>query len=128
MDFMVSFPNIILTDKKITHLQLNESCSFWFGDMVKVTVDVEKKIVGIGGELHADAEQRLIEKGSRSEDIWGINFYPWLSSDNRIEYSALINIRPRQDNPSMELKNPDLRERIQQIVENLILGPDEKLV
>ena len=105
-----------------------ESCGFWFGDMVKVTVDVEKKVVGIGGELHADAEQMLIERGSRSEDIWGINFYPWLSSENRIEYSALINIRPRQDNPSLELKDPDLRKRIQQIIENLILKPNEELV
>ena len=86
--------------------------------MVKVTVDVEKIVIGIGGELHADAEQILIERGSRSEDIWGINFYPWLSCENRIEYSALINIRPRQDNPSMELKDPDLRKRIQRIVEN----------
>jgi hypothetical protein len=96
--------------------------------MVKVTLDVEKRVIGVGGELHADAEQILIEKGSRSEDIWGINFYPWLPGENRIEYSALINIRPRQNNPSMELTDPDLRIRIQQIVENILLGPDEELV
>lgn len=124
----MSLFNIIITDKKVTRSQLIKSCECWFGDMVKVTVDVEKKVIGIGGELHADAEQILIEKGSRSEDIWGINFYPWLPSENRIEYSALINIRPRQNNPSMELTDKYLRIKVRQIVESLILGPDEELV
>lgn len=32
-----------------------------FGDFVKGVVDVEKKILGLGGELHADIEAVLLE-------------------------------------------------------------------
>jgi hypothetical protein len=119
---------IIITDQKIPHAQLKEVCDSWFGDMVKITVDIKKRMIGIGGELHADAEALLIERGSRSDDIWGINFYPWLPRENRIEFSALINIRPRQDNPSLEIKDQNVRASIKQIVEDLVLGSDEKLV
>ena len=125
---MESLKEIIITDKKITHTQLKQACDSWFGDMVKVTVDVKKRVLGIGGELHADAETLLIENGSQSEDIWGINFYPWLPQRNRIEFSALINIRPRQDNPSLEIKDKNLRTAIKEIIEDLVLKSDEELV
>jgi len=47
-----------------------------FGDMVKYVVDVERGVVALGGELHADAEQVLLEQGSRQADLWGANYYP----------------------------------------------------
>ncbi|HYS16408.1 MAG TPA: DUF5674 family protein [Candidatus Binatia bacterium] len=47
-----------------------------FGDMIKYVVDVERGVVAIGGELHADAEQVLLERGSRQADLWGANYYP----------------------------------------------------
>ena len=36
-----------------------------FGDVVKAVVDVEQRIMAIGGELHADEEALLLENGSR---------------------------------------------------------------
>src|SRR3989449_11634574 len=47
-----------------------------FGDMVKYVVDVERGVVAVGGELHVDAEQVLLEQGSRQADLWGANYYP----------------------------------------------------
>ncbi len=59
--------------------------------------------MAVGGELHADAEALLLQQGSRQEDLWGGNFYPWLEADKRVEYTALINIRPSMDHPHMEV-------------------------
>ncbi len=47
----------------------------------------------VGGELHADEEQWLLENGSQA-DLWGINLYPAETSDDWIEFDSMINIRP----------------------------------
>lgn len=73
-----------------------------FKDMVKVVVDVENKILAV------DAER-------------GINIYPSESEEKFIEYTSLINIRPSQGNSCMEVKNEDLRIKIQKIVAKLII-------
>ena len=125
---MDSQQNIIITDKRITKEQLNALCKQWFEDMVKVVVDVEREMVAIGGELHADAEALLIEKGSNSKNIWGANFYPWHTPEDRIEFTALINICPNQNNPSMEILDNDIKTQLKEIIEKNILGPDEELV
>jgi hypothetical protein len=119
---------IIITDKKISPEQLKILCDQWFGDMVKVVADIEKQVIGIGGELHADAEKELIATESKPQDLWGANFYPWLSPENRIDFTALINIRPNQDNPAMEILNENIKSRMQQIIEQLILASNERLV
>lgn len=124
----MSQQDIIITNKKIQSDQLKLLCERWFGDMVKVVVDIEREWIGVGGELHADAEELLIENGSRSADIWGVNLYPWHKHEHRIEYTALINIRPWQDNPSMEIQNDAIRKKVMEIVESLVLGSDEELV
>ena len=31
--------------------------------------------MAVGGELHADEEQVLIEQGTAQADLWGINLY-----------------------------------------------------
>ena len=119
---------ILITTTKITHSQLKELCDHWFGEMVKIVVDIEKGIIGIGGELHADAENLLLEQGSEQENIWGANFYPWHSPEERIYFTALINIRPQQDNPSFEILDEEIRTKVKQLVEKLVLSPDEELV
>ncbi len=125
---MSGYEKILITSEKISNGQLKSLCEAWFGDMVKVVIDIEKECVGIGGDLHADAELLLLQKGSRQGMIWGANLYPWHEPDKRIEYTALINIRPHQDNPSMEIGDPHIREKIRKIMESLVLRADEKLV
>ena len=50
-----------------------------FGDFVKAVVDVERCIMAVDGELHADEEALLLRHGSSQADLWGINIYPELS-------------------------------------------------
>lgn len=84
---------------------------------IKLAVDVERRILAGGGEYHADCEQVLLEDGSRQENIWGADWYP---TSHTVEFGALINIRPRQGNRSMEIENPALREQVESLVRRLL--------
>jgi hypothetical protein len=86
---------------------------------VKLAVDVRRKVLAGGGELHADCEQVLLEDGSRQEDIWGAD---WLPFSQEVQFEALINIRPRQNNPSMTILDPVIRAGVETIVCQLLEG------
>ena len=47
-----------------------------FGDMVKAVVDVDRQLLAIDADLHADLESLLLESGSAQNSLWGINLYP----------------------------------------------------
>lgn len=55
-----------------------------FGDFVKAVVDIERQILVLDAELHADQESHLLARGSRQESLWGINLYPDLAEAERI--------------------------------------------
>lgn len=86
-----------------------------YEDMVKYVVDVERGLVALGGEMHADAEQALLEAGSRQADLWGANYYPGRGREGCIEYTSLINIRPAAGNRAMELQDAALRARVREL-------------
>ena len=98
-----------------------------FGDMVKYVVDIESRFAAVGGELHADAEQLLLARGSRQADLWGANYYPGKGPDDCIEYTSLINIRPAQGNRTMLIADPSVRERVREIT-FVLIGQGEPIV
>jgi Protein of unknown function (DUF5674) len=81
--------------------------------LIKLAVDIKRGIIAGGGEWHADCEKILLEDGSQQEDIWGAD---WLPMENAVRFEAMINIRPRQNNRTMTIQDPDLRARIEKIV------------
>jgi hypothetical protein len=91
-----------------------------FGDLVKAVVDVERRMMAVGGELHADEEAVLLEQGSEQQHLWGINIYPDLPGDERIEFDSMINIRPGQGNRSRGVDDPATREDILRIFRDLV--------
>jgi hypothetical protein len=91
-----------------------------FGDMVKAVVDVERGIMAVDAELHADQEAVLIDEGSRHSDLWGINLYPDLDGEDFVEFDSMINLRPSQDNRSRGVEDQNLRARILSIVDSLV--------
>ncbi len=109
---------IHLIEKKATFAQMREMMQS-LESYVKLAVDVEKKILAGGGALHADCESVLLENGSSQKDVWGADWIPVL---NVVTYESLINIRPGQQNYSMELADSDLRKKIEQIVRDLLEG------
>jgi hypothetical protein len=126
MAAMASEPSdILVLERPIEPADLARLLSL-FGDMIKYVVDVERGVIAIGGELHADAEQVLLEQGSRQTDLWGANYYPGQGREGCIEFTSLINIRPARGNPGMEVEDPVIRERIRALTFALV-GEGEPL-
>jgi hypothetical protein len=119
-------PDIIIVEHRIEPAELTRLVLLHFEDMVKYVVDIEQRRAAVGGELHADAEQLLLQSGSRQADLWGANYYPGRGPEECIEYTSLINIRPTQGNRGMLISDPDLRVRIRKITFALI-GEGEPL-
>ena len=88
--------------------------------MIKAVVDIDKKIIALDAELHADLENLLMQERSKQEHLWGINLFLDKGKRGWIEYTALINIRPSMGNRSMEVESPDVQQQITEIVYSLI--------
>lgn len=112
--------NIRIISDKISLIELRKIAEEQFGDMVKAVVDLEKGIMAIGGEMHADEESELLQSGSAQENLWGINLYPEQERKNFVEFDSMINIRPRQNNRSRGVEDEKIREQIIGIVKKLI--------
>lgn len=107
---------------KIQLNELEEMAKKMFGNLVKAVVDIEKSIIAIDGELHADEEQLLIESGSKQKDLWGINIYPELkNNEDFIEFDSMINLRPSQNNRTRGIENTEIQKKIIEIVNQLII-------
>ena len=119
-------PGIVVVDRRIDPVELRRIVALYFGDMVKIVIDVRRRVAAVGGELHADAEQVLLAQGSAQADLWGANYFPGRGPDGCLEYTALINIRPSQGNRSMEIQDAETRRAVREITLALI-GRGEEL-
>jgi hypothetical protein len=117
---------VIVREDRLAASELRRLVLLYFEDMVKYVVDVERGVIGLGGDMHADAEQLLLEDGSRQADLWGANYYPGRGREGCIEYTSLINIRPAAGNRSMEIQDPAVRERVRALTWALV-GEGEPL-
>jgi len=87
-----------------------------YGRYMKVVADLENGILIIGCSLHVDGEKMLLEKGGKSLNIWGggLNF-----RTKEIDMTAILNLRPKLNNPSMEIIDFKRREKFFKIVKKL---------
>ena len=88
-----------------------------FGSFVKVVVDIEREIISAGCELHVDCAEELITDGSLYVNLWGANVYP---KDKKIDFISLMNIRPADNNRSMDIENPVIKKRVEDIIKKLV--------
>ena len=109
----------ILTNE-ISVLELKKIANHLFGNLVKAVVDVEKQIIVIDAELHADEEALLLKNGSKQENLWGINLYPDLFRDDFIEFDSMINLRPSVGNMSRGIDDEKIKKKITHIVYKFI--------
>lgn len=101
----------IVTDR-VTPQQMQEMLEE-LETFIKLAVDVTRRVVAGGGEMHADCQAVLLEDGSRQEDVWGAD---WVPETREVRFESLINIRPKQHNRSMTVGDPKLRAIIAAIV------------
>ena len=109
---------IHLIREKATPRQMTEMLEA-LGTYVKLAVDIRRKTLAGGGILHADCEAELLKDGSRQEDVWGADWFP---ESQKVGFEALINIRPHQNNPAMEIQDHDIRFKMESIIRELLEG------
>lgn len=93
-----------------------------FGDMFKLVVDITRLTVTVGGDFHAEGESLMLAGGARQEDLWGANYYPARPAGLRLEYSALINIRPARNNRGHLIESEEIKKVVREVVARMI-GP-----
>lgn len=112
---------IRLVKSKITISELKAIAQERFGDLIKAVIDIERGVMAIGGELHADEEAVLLAQGSAQADLWGINLYLDQPRDQMIEFDSMINIRPSQGNRSRNVGDETIRLRVIEVINKLII-------
>lgn len=112
---------IKIVTNKISLSEVKKLAEESYGDMVKAVADIGLGILAVGGEMHADAEQLLLEQGSSQDDLWGFNIYPEAEADKLLEYVSFINIRPRLGNRSQEIASQEIRNKIKAVVDKIII-------
>lgn len=113
-----------IIDSEITNSELKAMAEKMFGNLIKAVVDVDKGLMAVDAELHADAEAYLLERGSKQKDLWGINLYPELKGDDFIEFDSMINLRPSQGNLTRGVADQEIQEKIKSLVNKLIKHGD----
>ena len=111
---------IKLFTSHVSKEELLELAQDSYVDMVKGVVDLKKRVLALGGELHADAEQILLDQGSKQEDLWGFNIFIDKNRDEYLEYKSMINIRPKQGNRDREVKDINLRNQIKSMIDAMV--------
>jgi hypothetical protein len=113
-------PMVTVTDS-ITVATLERMAVGRFGNLVKAVVDVERGIMVVDADMHADEEALLIDDGSHQRSLWGINLHPGkFGTPEFVEYDSMVNLRPSQGNRSKFVEDPRERERVEKLVSRLV--------
>ncbi len=109
---------IYLLRDKATSAQVAEMVKE-YESMIKIVVDIRRRMLAGGGEMHSDCESVLLDDGSEQDDLWGANWYP---ADQEIVFDSLINIRPRLGNRSTLLQSEELRQQVASVAIEILGG------
>jgi len=109
---------IHLLKEKAVPTQIQEMLQ-QYESMIKIVVDVRRRLLSGGGEMHADCESVLLDDGSEQDDLWGANWYP---NEQRIEFESLINIRPRLGNRNIVIQDENLRRQVESVTREILGG------
>ena len=110
--------------KQVTSISVAELTTLaerMYGNLVKADVDTRRLVMVVDMDMHADGEAYLLEQGSRQEDLWGINLHPAkFGTEEFVEFDSMINIRPRQHNPSRNVLDLAARAKILDLVGSVV--------
>ena len=103
---------VILVGDKISDEQIKSAGEDYFGEYIKIVVDIETGAMTIGGEWHADGEKVLLENGSKQINLWGGGLD---LKSKQINYSAMTNIKS-QINKTHVIEDIKIRELFDKLV------------
>ncbi len=103
---------VILVGEKVSKEDLKSAAEDYFGEYIKIVVDVETGAMAVGGEWHADGERLMLNAGCQQANLWGGGLD---LKTNQINYSAMTNIKPLV-NKTHVIEDSKLREIFNNIV------------
>lgn len=107
--------------QSLSLMELKAMAQTKFGNLVKAVVDLDKNLIVVDAEMHADEEQYLLNNGSRQSSLWGINLYPEkFGQPEFVEFDSMINLRPSQNNFSRGIKDKKIKRQIIYLVSQWI--------
>ena len=106
--------------ERITRSELKKLAEETFVEMVKAVADTRRGVIAIGGELHAETRDQLLADGSAAQDLWGFSIYLDGNFDIALEFSSQINLRPADNNASLQIKSPEVRALIRDLAARMI--------
>lgn len=108
----------MIIKEKITKEELDKIFCQYYETMLKFVVDIEKEILSAGCEFHIDCAEELSEKeGSHQKNLWGANLH---KDSGLIEFISLINIKPEENNRSMEIQKEEIKNKVERITKKLL--------
>jgi hypothetical protein len=84
-----------------------------YEDYVKTVIDLKTGMCSAGGKMHADNEKELLDLGLEQKNLWGGGIDLLVKTVN---FNSLINIRPQDDNPSMEILDVERRKKFEELI------------
>ena len=108
----------MIVKEKISSEELEKIFKNSFGSMIKIVVDIERGFLSAGKEFHIECAEELAEKeGSLQKNLWGANLY---RPNKTIDFISLINIKPAENNRSMDIEDENIRQKVEKIIRNLL--------
>ena len=89
-------------------------------DSFKGVVDLERGVLLLDADLHADQEASLLADGSKQANLWGINLYPDVVGDDWLEFDSMINLRPSFGNRSRGVDDANTRAAIAAFIARVV--------
>jgi hypothetical protein len=83
-----------------------------FDTYIKTVIDVEKKMCSAGSTRHFDSESALLGQGSAQQNLWGGGID---TLTKVVDYNSFINLRPKDNNPSNEILQPNVRKLFEEL-------------
>ena len=99
---------ITVLDKKITPEEFKKVREV-YEDYIKTVIDVERKVLAVGGEYHIDCEEALVEQGSNLENLYGGGYRV---STKEVEYMAMSNYKPSLGKVTYEIMDKEVRDKL----------------
>lgn len=103
---------LVYLETKATSEQIQQAAEDLDG-YIKFVVNIKTEEIVIGGSRHVMAEELLLSKGSKQDDLWGGGFD---IETKELDYDSMINIRPHQGNTSREVIDQSMRKRMKEII------------
>lgn len=104
---------IITTSDPFTTEQI-EFLKVEFEFYVKTVIDIDKKICSAGMNRHFEGEEILLAEGSEQSALWGGGID---LETKEIDFNSFINIRPRDNNPSNDIQDLQIRQTYKKLTE-----------